>query len=675
MSTTTEHGASLRRTGNQIRQQSGYRPDIEGLRGIAVGLVVFYHASTRLLHGGFLGVDVFFVISGYLITGLLLREIEQTGRLSLAGFYARRARRLLPSSALVFLATILACTLFLSPLQQFRLGHSGSHTALYVSNFWFLRQSTNYFAPSIAGNPFLHTWSLAVEEQFYLVWPAVVLVGARGLRSRRALFGLMIFLFGASLALSLWFTARLAPWAFFNPLARAWEFAVGGIALLLTPWQLPLSSRWRAVPGWLGLAAILGSALLLQGGAGWKGWQALIPVFGAAAILHARVPQAGAARFLELPFMQWTGRVSYVWYLWHWPLFALVAAGGREQTPFRHLIAIVVCVAGSLGLAAATHALLEDPIRFNRFLAPRRALTLACAGMITVVTAGTAMAWQQAVTQAAHSIQNHSLVEAAEGSGQDDASCPPVSFLDTAVAECASGNPASKLSVVLFGDSHARQWYPAFQEIANDRGWRVVLIRKPACPTARLTVFNLTLNRSYTECDTWREEAIQRILAMHPAAVVIANRQGPVLAPGLKVSDDAWREASSKTLEALNAAGLPTILLRDTPDPGFDVPDCLSGDRSWWAKRRASGKSLCMVERSKALDEGVFRAEQQAATGLAHVRVVDLSDLFCDGALCEPVKSGLVVYGDDNHISEAFARSLAPELGVRLAPLVANGGP
>jgi peptidoglycan/LPS O-acetylase OafA/YrhL len=148
---------------DQPQSRSGYRPDIEGLRGVAVSLVVVYHATSRL-HGGFIGVDVFFVLSGYLITDLLVREIEDTGRLSLAGFYARRARRLLPASTLVLVATILACTLFLSPLQQVRLQDSGSRTALYTSNFWFLGHAVDYFAPDITANPFLHTWSLAVES-------------------------------------------------------------------------------------------------------------------------------------------------------------------------------------------------------------------------------------------------------------------------------------------------------------------------------------------------------------------------------------------------------------------------------------------------------------------------------------------------------------------------------
>lgn len=335
--------------------------------------------------------DVFFVISGYLITGLLLREIEATGRVSLAGFYARRARRLLPASALVFLSTLLACSLFLSPLQQYRLGDSGNYTALYISNFWFLHQSTDYFAPAIASNPFPHTWSLSVEEQFYLVWPAIVLLGMRGLRSRRSLLAIMILITAASLAVSVWFSARLAPFAFFSPFARAWEFAIGGIALLLAPLELGVSPALRVVASWFGLAAILAAGALLQDRVGWRGWHALIPVLGTAAILDSHLPQIGAARILEFPFMQRTGRLSYSWYLWHWPVLAVVAAMSEEATFSQRLHEIILCVAGSLGLAAVTHALLENPIRFSRYLARRRVLSLLGVGLITVVTSGTAL--------------------------------------------------------------------------------------------------------------------------------------------------------------------------------------------------------------------------------------------------------------------------------------------
>ena len=656
--------------GTRIDQERGYRPDIEGLRGVAVFLVVAYHSSPRRFHGGFIGVDVFFVISGYLITGLLVREIEKTGRLSLAGFYARRARRLLPASALVFLATILACVLFLSPLQQYRLGDSGSHTALYIGNFWFLRQATDYFAPTIANNPFLHTWSLAVEEQFYLIWPAMVLLGLRGRRPRETLLVMMILIAAGSLAVSVGFTSRGGPWAFFSPPARVWEFAIGGIALLLTPFELRISRALRVLASWLGLTAILAAAVLLQGQAGWPGWRALIPVLGTVAILLCRVPNIGAAKILELPVSQWTGRLSYSWYLWHWPLLAVAAAMHPGLTFSQRFYDNILCVAASLGLAAATHAFLEDPIRFSRYLAPRRALSLAAAGLVTMVTLGTAVMWQHSALRAAQSMERGKIMEALKAPAGRKGTCPSGGLLATAVVECVSGNPASRVTVVLFGDSHADQWAPAFEAIASDRGWRVDLIRKPACPTALLTVFNATLNRPYTECDIWREAAMRRILEMHPAAVVIANSQLQNFSPGLNGANDTWRRGSRNTLETLDSAGLKTILLRDTPLPGFNIPDCLAGNTSWWARKRAHENNPCTLDRAKAISDGVFRAEQDAAAGLRHVSILDLSDFFCDGAVCPPLKNGLIVYRDESHITGTFARSLASVLADRLVPLI-----
>jgi peptidoglycan/LPS O-acetylase OafA/YrhL len=660
--------------GTQLSRTPNYRPDIEGLRGLAVALVVAFHAAPRRISGGFIGVDVFFVISGFLITGLLLREIEETGHLSFAGFYARRARRLLPASALVFLATLAGCCIFLSPLQQFRLGDSPAYVALYASNFWFLHQATDYFAPAIATNPFLHTWSLAVEEQFYLVWPAIVFLSMRGLRSRKALLAVMIVITAASLGASIWFSSRVAPLAFFSPFTRAWEFSIGGISLLLTPVEDRVRPVWRTLASWVGLAAIIGAAVTLHDQVGWRGWHALVPVLGTVAILHGRTPQFSSAKFLELGFMQWTGRVSYVWYLWHWPVFALVAAASGVMTFTERAQSIVFCVLGSLALAAITHVLVEDPIRFSRYLAPRRRLSLVGIGLVTLLTAGTALLWQHSAVEAAHSLEGGKVLAAVEGPTETTKGCPSVGFLGSDLAECVGGDASSKSTVVLFGDSHARQWFPAFGAAGLERGWRILLIRKPACPTAEITVFNSSLNRPYTECDVWREAAMKRILELHPAAVVLANRQLQTFSAGLKGPDETWREASRKTLATLNGAGIATILLRDTPTPGFDVPDCLSGDTSWWARHHATGKNPCILNRASALNEGVFHAEQEAASGLSHVRVLDLTDLFCDGPVCPPVKDGMIVYNDDNHMSEPFSLTLVPRLSERLAPLIPDHG-
>lgn len=654
----------------KVGQKPGYRPDIEGLRGLAVGLVVAYHASPTRFHGGFIGVTVFFVISGYLITGLLMREIDETGRLSLPGFYARRARRLLPASSLVFLSTLLVCSLFLSPLQQYRLQDSATYTALYISNLWFLRRSTDYFATGTATNPFLHTWSLAVEEQFYLVWPAIVLLAMRGLRSRRALIGMMMLITVTSMALSVWFGARLAPFAFFSPFARAWEFGVGALAFLLAPLESRLPAVVRALVSWLGLAAILLAGALLDDRGGWRGWHALLPVMGTAAILIGRTPSFSASKVLEIPFMQWIGQLSYSWYLWHWPLLAVVAVMSEGDSFSQRLHEVILCVAASFGLAVVTHYCIENPVRFSRYLAQRKALSMIGIGMVTLVTSGTALLWQHSAKEGAFALQGGRMAQAIGDSNRSGSGCPAVGFLGADVVECVGGNPASKVTVVLFGDSHAGQWFPAFKEIANDRGWRVVLIRKPACPTAQLTIFSIALNRPYIECGLWREAAIKHIVSMHPAAVVLANRQMQNFSSGLKGRDETWREGSRKTLEALDSAGLATILLRDTPSPGIDIPDCLSGDSSWWATVHATGHNPCILNRAAALNEGVFHAEEEAAAGLTHVHLLDLSDLFCDSVVCQPVKNGIVVYSDESHISEPFALSLASALGDRLVPLI-----
>jgi hypothetical protein len=425
---------------------------------------------------------------------------------------------------------------------------------------------------------------------------------------------------------------------------------------------------------WLGLAAIVGAAVTLHDQVGWRGWHALIPVLGTVAILHGRTPQFSSAKFLELGFMQWTGRVSYVWYLWHWPVFAVVAAASGVMTFSERAFSIVFCVLGSLALAAITHVLVEDPIRFSRFLGPRRRLSLVGVGLVTLLTAGTAILWQHWAVEAAHSLGGGTVLAAIEGPSETTTGCPAVGFLGSELTECVGGDAGSKSTVVLFGDSHARQWFAAFGAVARERGWRIVLIRKPACPTADITVFNSSLNRPYTECDAWREAAMKWILATHPTAVVLANRQLQTFSAGLRGPDETWREASRKTLETLNGAGITTILLRDTPTPGFDVPDCLSGDTSWWARHHATGKNPCILNRASALNEGVFRAEQEAASGLSHVRILDLTDLFCDGAVCPTVKDGMIVYNDDNHISEPFSLTLTPRLGDRLAQLIPEHG-
>lgn len=234
-----------------------FRRDIEGLRAVAVAAVVVFHFGLRGIPGGFVGVDIFFVISGYLITGLLLRELENSGEIDLLRFYGRRSRRLLPAALLMTLVT-LACGYFVfSPGEQLVFAKTAVATSLYSSNVWFLRQALDYFAPQAALNPFLHTWSLAVEEQFYLVWPAVLLLTSRrGLRPP-LLIGAIAGLSLASFGLCLWLTRVNQPWAFYASPARAWEFGIGGLAALREVTKWARRSKVAVILGWIGAGALL----------------------------------------------------------------------------------------------------------------------------------------------------------------------------------------------------------------------------------------------------------------------------------------------------------------------------------------------------------------------------------------------------------------------------------
>ena len=279
--------------GEQANSRSStYRPDIEGLRGIAVLLVVAFHCGIPGVTGGFVGVDVFFVLSGYLITGLLVTEIQKTSRLNLLNFYARRVRRLLPASALTLAVTLLIGALIMAPQELAFAGRAARATALYMSNIFFAKNAANYFSPDVESNPLLHTWSLAVEEQFYLVWPMLIMLGLLFWRSRKSLLVVLSLLTLLSLAVSVWSTASTQTFAFYQLPSRAWEFGIGGLAALLPVGFIKLPSGVWLGFGWLGVGMILASGHYISSMSTFPGWVALLPVLGTIAALVAGAEQS-----------------------------------------------------------------------------------------------------------------------------------------------------------------------------------------------------------------------------------------------------------------------------------------------------------------------------------------------------------------------------------------------
>ena len=648
--------------------RAAFRPDIEGLRGIAVLLVVAYHAGVSRVASGYIGVDVFFVLSGYLITGILVEQIASTGRLDYVQFFARRMRRLLPAATLTLLVVLAATVIILGSMERIAPSQSAIATALFSSNVYFMAKAVEYFATSSETNPLLHTWSLAVEEQFYLVWPWLVYVGWRIGRSRRGLAALMAVFSVLSFAGCVWLTHKKQPWAFFGTPARAWEFGIGAIAVLLPMSRLAGSRAWMRWVGWGGLLLVIGSAMLLPPSVPFPGAVALIPTVGTALALMAGAADSehrfGVSRLLTRRSLQWLGGRSYSWYLWHWPVLVFSTALWPAMSGAGRVVAALF----ALGLAAASTALVENPIRFQRRLVARPwlsiALGLSCASVGALVSYGVyreSLARGGAYWHAAH-----------DRNGLNQRNCT-TDFDDARPTACTFGDTTSATTIVLLGDSHAVQWFSAIDSVAHRRHWKLVTMTKYSCPVARVATYNDVLKRLYAECAEWREAALGRVLALRPAGVIIGEfaRRGAVQVGPRGTLDslslEGWRDGLRSTLATLDSAGVPTLLLRDAPAARREVPACLS-------RAAHDGRPLksCGVSRVASLDSLARRVDSEAASGLSRVTLLDLTDEVCGPTTCAPVRNGIVVFRDNNHLAEAFVQRLSHAFDAPLQALVAS---
>lgn len=611
--------------------QLSRRPDIDGLRAVAIIPVVLFHASVPGFEGGFVGVDVFFVISGYLITRIIAKEIRSKGAFNFWNFYARRARRLLPAALVVIVASAFASSLIVSPLEQAKLVPSALAALFYVSNIFYWRRTTDYFDPVAETDIYLHTWSLAVEEQFYLVWPVLLLLAFK-LRKGPLLAMLAV------LVVSFYFSATLSyhsqPLAFFLSPFRAWEFAIGGLAGFFPDSE----RRWALPVAALGAVLVLAPVITFSGDTVFPGFVAIIPALGTAALLVTGSTDHPVSRLLRSSPMRMIGLVSYSWYLWHWPVLILGADLIGDPTLAERIGLGFL----SLTLAGVTYILVETPIRTSAYLAPRPFSSLGLAVAGSAVSAGVlGVLWLQARTEMlSPPYRAYALAS------MDRLTLPEciTDFADSKVRTCAFGS--GDRTIALLGDSHAQMWLPAIQA----SGYRVVTFFKNACPAADVPVFNRRLNRIETECAEWRREALQQIRSLDPDAVVVTSAQGHADEPG------RWRDGYRKTLVQL--APYPVVLIQVTPRFPFSVPECLSRFQE------------CSTPRVEAVDSAVVSAELAAAEGLGHVTVLDMNNHLCGLVRCEAVANGQVIYRDTNHVTVSYARYLSVHVGRHLAPLV-----
>ncbi len=638
-----------------------YRPDIDGLRAVAVTAVVLFHACPAVLPGGFAGVDVFFVISGYLISGIIARELGD-GRFRVAHFYRRRIRRIFPALATVLLATLAYGLVVLLPSERAQLGREVAAGAAMAANLLFWGQA-GYFDPAAYAKPLLHLWSLGVEEQFYLVWPALLWLLLA--RTRRPVAGVAL-LTAASFVLNLALSAGQGVADFYSPLARLWELSAGALLALAGP---PDRLRaWAGLAAGAGLAAILAATLLFDETLPYPGWRALLPVCGTLLLIGAG-PATLAGRLLACRVAVWVGLISYPLYLWHWPLLSFATIIRRGHPPKPLLAALLV--AASVGLAALTWRFIERPLR--RGAGPRRVTYRLAAAVAGLGLAGAALALPQDVHSASvrQAGLNVAKLDAAAGDGvfqptRDMAVSQIQGLMLATIGQSGRG-------VLFTGDSLLFQYGPRVQRLYETGRLRarVYFLAGPSCAP----IPGATRPDRFATCSAMPGLAEALIAQRHIGTVVLGafwamnhgadmfvtrdGRRRPIDTPA---AQDAVYANLEDWVRRLVGEGVQVVLVLATPaDRRFDPALVL--DRSWHGYRldaaRLQGVPSAELRRAVAATD---RRLQEIAGRTGATTLNPFTDICGSGPVCPFLfGDGQPVFSDGLHLRPSF---VADRIGV-----------
>ncbi|MFL5239959.1 MAG: acyltransferase family protein [Rhizomicrobium sp.] len=642
-----------------------YRPDIDGLRALAVLAVVLFHYRVPGFSGGFVGVDIFLVISGYLITALILKEMGD-GRFSLRHFYERRIRRIFPALfVMLAVATIVAGFLFF-PASIALFGKSLLATAFFASNFEFWRE-VGYFDVGADQKPLLHLWSIAVEEQFYLLFPALLmLIGTRS-RWRLALSVAAVFI--ASLAFSVWST-RSAPAAGYYWLpSRMWELMLGAL-LAIVATSVPAKAKLNEFAAVGGLALIAYSVLYYSHTTPFPGSAALVPCLGTALIIAAG-EGAVLNRVLSLKPVLFVGLISYSLYLWHWPIYVFTrAALFRAPTPFETTLLIGM----SFALAVLSWRFVEQPFRSRSFRRPRPVLfrgagiamaaTAACAAVLVVGNGLPQRFSPEIRTILAEATDHEPRISECFGLTADDVRNGRL---------CAIGAKVQQASFLLWGDSHADALIPAVQSLANQQGRTGLFAGTDSCPpllgvkradTAKCAAFNdavakIATSKSIKEVileARWAKNAEGSSFGQEPSGRV---RLYDDISQGRTESEtrDVFFRGVDRTVQALTRAGKKVILVASVPEVGFPVPAYLARARMADPNAKLSTSIAAYLERQKFVLWTFAQMRQRYGA-----EIVYPDRVLCQGGTCQVALNGRPLYRDAHHLTTFGARQLTPLL-------------
>jgi peptidoglycan/LPS O-acetylase OafA/YrhL len=691
-----------------------HRADIQGLRAVAVLSVALSHASVPGFSGGYVGVDVFFVISGFLITGWLLRHGEEAGRVPLGRFYAARARRILPAAGLTLVAVVVACRYLLNFLEARMALHDSFWAAFFAANIHFASVGTNYFDSNGPLSPLQHFWSLAVEEQFYLVWPLVVLAAValtsrRGKRPTGLLTVILLLGVTASLAYGTHLVARDPHAAYFSTLGRAWELGIGALLALALPLLGKVPAWLRGALGWIGLAGICVAVVMFTAATPVPGLPTLLPVLSAAAVLAAGSGQPvtfGVGALLGQQPLRFIGDVSYSFYLWHWPFLEIAAE--RAGHPLS-ILTNVVLLAAAFAVSVVTYLLYERPIHLDIGFFKRSwaALTLwpisvgavcmsAILGLASIqaelgkpanwvsldmatghgivgrtspVQAGSyvaAVKFAVSPSELQHPVTPYVLHQISGRMPKPYENC--VSILGTPDwPMCHLGAPHSPVTVVLYGDSHAQQWLPALVPVAAKENWDLVPFLGQGCAAVLWSlspdagpdaVVGGTSLRPFrvAECKAWHTWVMAQIPRLHPAAIIYGTAYGWGASSVASQLDDDMGGLHYE-LHTLARMTKHLVFLEDTPFwSARDPIQCMA----------TSNATFGSCNLALPGDMAVVTARAAAEASGAGAAFIPTMQWFCISAHCPSIIANDVVYRDQTHMTVAYAAYLAPVLYVEM---------
>lgn len=678
-----------------MSSRADFRPDIEGLRAVAIILVLLYHAQIPWFSGGFVGVDVFFVISGFLITRSLLSEVYRTGTVRLTEFYARRVRRLLPASALALAATGIGIWVALPSSMWRNFGGDIVAAGAYVVNWRFALRSVDYLAQDVLPSPVQHFWSLSVEEQFYFIWPALIIgavvLARRVARPVRPMTGAVLVagVLIPSLTWSILSSGHEPTSAFFVTTTRLWELAAGALTAVIGT-RILNSRPLRVLLKASALLALALTAILVDGSVAWPGLIATVPIFATVLLILGGGDGDVIDRALSVRPMRSIGAWSYSLYLWHWPLLAILSArwGGLTVTQ-----AVLITIASFIP-AVAAYKWVETPLRFQSSLRASPALTISVGSSLTlaavVVGLGVSLAAPVAdlspvtaddseVAIGAEALEPDAGAEALfqqlratttfvpspatatedrpsiydEGCQVDQTEIEPV--------VCERGDPNGRWLVIVAGDSKVAQWEPALDVIGRRRGWKILTVTKSACELTT-TMPDAPSGGPYESCFEWSSQVLSLIGEVDPDAVVVSQGSGTGWNKETSTSESmVLVEGMLGAYDWVVDQGSDLIILLDNPSPPLVVRDCVA--------ENPDELRSCVFE-VDGRDSSGGRAAQRQAARLGGYHVIDMTDVICPSEICLPVIGGVLVYRDGSHITASYISSMARELENRLVPFI-----